>query len=253
MPDNETEIENNTTPAIAIPKTIAAETDAEEYVFIALEKLNLNYEDCQSSFIREKVMPYDTDKSIVVIPKISHKEDENFFIMDANIVVIDHLTHEIVYRYHKSDAWTSDAMQLTDITIDTAPYRLNPSTRAFGIRVSYMGSSRVFPFSETVISLFIPKEDRLVKILDNYPVSLFRGENDMSCVGYSEWTENILMISNRQTNGYNNIISKSTIKTTSYSKINEDDPDCLEKESTEYETDTLYFEDGKYNFVRKGL
>lgn len=216
-----------------------------EYLTIALEKLNISYEDCKSDFITEKILPYDTEKSLIVIPKISHKEDD-FYTMDAYIVIIDHKTHEIVHMYHKDNEWTSDAMQLTGITIDTAPYILNASTRAFGIRLSYLGSSRVSSFSGTFISLFIPEGKKLVKILEDYPVVITRGESGMGCEGYNEWTETFLIMTDKLTNGYKDILAKSTITTTTFKEFNPKESDCDEEQSTEYQTNTICFDAEKY-------
>lgn len=113
-PNIETAIEvDNHQPLI---KTDMAESDIQperdEYITVVLEKLNINDEDCYSEFITEKVLPYDTDKSLVVIPRMSHKEVD-LYTLDAYIVIIDHKTHEIIHMYHKKDEWTSDAIQLT--------------------------------------------------------------------------------------------------------------------------------------------
>lgn len=232
-------------------ETSEEQPEENTYIATALKELNINYEDCHTSYITEKVLPYDTDKSVVVIPKIAEKDEADCYSMDAYIVVIDHHTKEIVHQFYEKKAWTSDAMQFKGITIDTAPYKLNSSVRAFGVKVSYEGSSRVNPYYETLMSLFVPQGKKLVRIMKDYPVSLSRGEFGVGCEGYSENTGTIFIMSEKQTNGYNDIITKGTIETTVY-KNNDEGDDCEENISTEYKTDTIKYQEGKYYFERSG-
>ena len=104
-------------------------------------------------------------KSVLVIPKYDINEQDNeghdYFVLDAYIVVIDNATGKIICKFIEPNAWTSDALMLTGISIDTGLYHLNTTTRAFGIRVDYTGSSRPNPFSETHLSLYVADKNSL--------------------------------------------------------------------------------------------
>ena len=243
----QSELERDSLLLVSQTDTPDEQSDRDDNIITALEQLNIKPEDCNMEYITEKILPYDTDKSAIVIPKISHVEEEDFFTMDAYILVFDHKEKKIVHQFYEKDAWTSDAMKFTGITIDTAPYKLNSSTRAFAVKVSYSGSSRVNPYSETLISLFIPQGKKLVKVMDGYPISTFHGDFGASCEGgTSQDVATIFIMSEQSTNGYKDIITKSTITYTTY------DEDCEESESMEYETDTIRYQEGKYLFERRG-
>ena len=129
--------------------------------------LDLNIEDCYLSLVSQKVMPSDPSKSIIVLPKIVEKEDD-YFILDSYILIVENITGKILSKYfesHTTNNWTSDAIEIESIKVDTAPYNLNKSTRAFGIRVSYSGPSRVNPYSEETLSLFIEREEKIIPVL----------------------------------------------------------------------------------------
>lgn len=151
----------------------------------------------------------------MVIPKISKQEiDEynNYYgVFDSYIVVVNNITKQIINKYYEKDAWTSDAVVLNKITIDTASYILNENKKAFGVRVYYQGSSRVNPYSREDISLFISEKDYLKKILNNYPIYELHGENNGNSKGEYETKQGKLIISNNKTNGFNNIIIKDEI------------------------------------------
>lgn len=217
------------------------------YLDAVLNQLNIKLEDCYEEFITEKALPYSPENTVMVIPRVTQKE-EDFLVMDAYIVVIDNNTKNIINKYYEKDAWTSDAIMLNTISIDTAPYKLNETTRAFGVKLSYANSSRPNPYSESSISLFVPQDNTLVKVLDGYPIYTHHGEWDTMCSGQFESTQTVLIMSGQQTNGYNNITAKSTI-TTEITKPKGDD--CDSEESTENSSETLRFEDGKYQYKKR--
>lgn len=223
-----------------------SEGEASLYLDAVLNQLDIKLEDCYKGFITEKVLPYSTDMTVMVIPKIAHSEDD-FWVLDAYIVIIDNNTKNIVHKFYEKDAWTSDAIMLNSISIDTAPYRLNETIRAFGVRLSYANNSRPNPYSESLLSLFIPDGDKLVRVLKDYPVDTYHGDWDTRCAGEFTSVETVLIMSDKQTNGYNNIIAKGTI-TTEINKPNGDD--CDSEQSSKNTTETLRYEDGQYQFKK---
>lgn len=207
-----------------------------------LQQLHLSTKDCYQDLVVEKVLPYAKTQSVLVIPKIAQQE-EGWVSLDSYILVIDTQTGKILQTYYEPEAWESDAVRLEEIIIDTAPYKVNDSNRAFGIRVRHHGSSGPNPFSEETLSLFIPQGKQLVKILDNFIVATYRGEWDMNCAGEFEEEKKTLIISPTQTNAFFDLISKNQITTTSQTPKGED---CLEKTRQETTTQTLRFTGDKY-------
>ena len=185
-------------------------------------------------------------EGIMVVPEIV-EEGEAFFTLNTHIVVYDNVTNKITHKYFEStmtNGWVSDAIRLDQIKIDPAPYYVDEEKRAFGIRVNYYGSSRVNPYYNQTLSLFVKGEDILKKVLDKYTVELNTGEWDGSCVGEFLDEKKILIMSKNKTNAYVDIIVKNTItKTKNFiSEIG----DCDYKEKVINKTSVLKFDGSKY-------
>lgn len=212
-----------------------------------LKQLQLKREEIREDLFVAKVWPHDPSLSIVVIPKIAQQEDDNYgnssYVLDAYVLLVDKQTGSIRYRFYEAEAWTSDALVLSGIEIDTAPYRLNGSTRAFGIRVSYRGSSQPNPYNQTDLSLFVTKGNILQPVLKNYTIDRFGGEWDTRCAGEFDEMGSVIVMDKAQTNGYQNIILKQKLKHTVNHQVGED---CQEKETIQQKTVVLKYNKQEY-------
>ncbi|MBW1656630.1 PA3715 family protein [Flavobacterium quisquiliarum] len=208
-----------------------------------LKQLKLNESQIRIELFTEKILPYDKNKSVLVIPKYASDIEEGSFVLDAYILVIDNVTGKIIYKFIEPNAWTSDALILTDITIDTGLYYLNKTTRAFGIRADYRTQSQPNPFSETNLSLYIVEKNTLKPVLHNYRVYKYGGEWDMKCDGEFEDIDSTIDIDKLQNNNFNNLIIKTKITKTENTFKNDD---CDSKETIKKETTKLIFDGKQY-------
>jgi len=212
-----------------------------------LKLLNLNRKDIYEELYREKVLPYKTSNTLMVIPKYRVNEPDgygNLYLeLDAYIIIADNLTGKILYQYIDENAWTSDAIVLSDITIDTGIYQLNPENRAFGIRVDYAGSSRPNPYNQTDLSLFISQNNTMKRILKNYPISKFRGEWDTNCAGEFEGISGVISIDKNKNNGLSNLIVKNKIEQTRNIPTKDD---CVEKKTSKLSMVILKYNGKEY-------
>lgn len=212
-----------------------------------LTQLKLNKKDIHEPLYRSKVLPNKTANSVLVIPKYNVNESDeyghDFFVLDAYIVLADNATGKILSHYVEKEAWTSDAMVLSEITIDTGLYQLNEKDRAFGIRVSYSGSSKPNPYYYSDLSLFIVQNNAMKRILKNYQINRASGEWDTRCAGeFEESTGNIDLDKNK-TNGFKNLIIKSKIEHTKSFLVNDN---CEEKVTTKNSIKYLKFNGKEY-------
>lgn len=192
-----------------------------------LKELQIPIGKTKAEFIRSKPMPNDRSKTIVSIPVLATEEDGgSSYTMDAYFLVVESGTGKILQKYYEEGYWESDAVRLEDIGIDTAPYRLNPQTRAFGITSQFVGSSAPNPFSQNTISLFIQQGNTLVKVVDKLVLEQYNGEWDMRCAGVFENKKTRIEVSSIKTNGYADLLLNSeTTNTESFKKGEE----CEEK------------------------
>jgi len=212
-----------------------------------IQQLNLNKQKIKSGLIVSKIQPNNSNETIVVIPEIVGEEDEHFLELNSHVVLVNNTTRKITHKYfesYKTNGWTSDAIELREITIDTAPYNITGDKRAFGIRVYYVGSSRANPYANKTISLFVKSDDTLKKVLHNYDVMDYGGEWDTSCYGEFIDVKSTLIISEEKTNGYFDILVKSKITKT---KNTEDEHgECDSKEKINTEKTVLKFDGSVY-------
>ena len=208
-----------------------------------LEQLNISANEYDYELMAQKQLPYMKSHSVFIIPKIVDKDEYDGKTFDAYILIVENETGKITNKFYEKESWISDAVRLENIEIDTAPYRLNDDTRAFGVRVKYTGSSRANPYASEQISLFIPHEDALVRVLKNYEIAGFRGEWDTNCEGEFTDKKEIFVIGEDKTNGFNNIIVKYTYTTQTNTKV---DDNCIEKEEVEQGKKMLRYTDGEY-------
>lgn len=212
-----------------------------------LNQLKIKTSEVNLELVAQKILPNSKDKTVLVIPKyIVNEQDEyrNFYFeLDAYIVVANNETAEILYKIYQPNAWTSDAVMLTSIEIDTGLYNLNQQTRAFGMRVSYTGSSRPNPYYKTDLSLFITQNDILKQVLSNFVISEFHGEWDTNCVGDFESIKSSIDIDKVQSNGFNNLIIRTTKTQTENILTNED---CVEKNKIVKTTKKLIYNATEY-------
>ncbi|MCD9854413.1 hypothetical protein LUD75_06835 [Epilithonimonas sp. JDS] len=208
-----------------------------------LSQLKLNKKDIHEPLYREKVLPNKPSNTLMVIPKYRVNETDeygNLYLeLDAYIIIADNTSGKILYKYIEPNAWTSDAMALWDITIDTGLYQLNENTRAFGIRASYRNGSQPNPSHNTDLSLYIVQNNTLEQILNNYKIDSAGGEWDTKCAGEFEDSTGHIDIDKNKTNGFKNLIVKSK---TTYTKSISIKDDCVEKVTHKNSTKIL-----KYN------
>lgn len=185
-------------------------------VLSVLKKLGLDPLSVKTDLITSKTNPQTPNEVIIVIPEIVNEEEE-YFELNSHIVIADNRSGKIIQKFFESSQtndWYSDALQLREITLDTAPYRVTDDIRAFGVRVRYVGMSKVNPYESETLSLFVKSADRLKKILDKYAVMDAFGEWDGNCFGEFRDTKNTLIMSNQKSNGFFNILIKSKVTET---------------------------------------
>jgi len=216
-------------------------------ISLVLTQLNLKQEKCKDEFISVKAMPNNKKLSIVVIPEINIEDKEmGSFELHSYILIVNKKTGKIESKFYensKTNEWTSDALRLTNITIDTAPYIIGKDKRAFGIRVHYLGSSKPNPYESETISLFIKNGNKLKRILNKYEINGNFGEWDTNCAGNFTNFNSILLISSALTNNYN--INVKT-KTTKINNFEDKNGECKSTDIKTIRNSKLIFNKNEY-------
>jgi len=206
-----------------------------EIINKAIKFLKVNEKDLLADKICLKVIPNQKEKVIIVVPVISKRYaecgDEPCWDIDNNIVVWNKITKSIESKYTRRNEWSSDAVFLDELKIDTGLYYLNKNTRAFGIRYSYGGSSNVNPFGSHSINLYYFKNKEIIEVLHDFELERLNGESSGGCAnGSYETAKSVFIFSDKLTTKFNDITVKTKFKDYTY------DADCykeiIKKEST---------------------
>ncbi len=131
-----------------------------------------------------RVWPADTRLTLIAVPLLGPEEaNGDGQAGDLDILVIDSNTLQARAALRLADAVSSDAIRVDGIYLDTARYRLDADTRAFGVRVTRSGSSRANPFGEEQLQLFVHDGSRLQAITNPIVMQSNGGEWDTNCTG----------------------------------------------------------------------
>jgi len=168
--------------------------------------------------------------------------------LDLSVWSADESTSLATYR--QTAAFSTDAIELESVELDTARYKLTPKLRAFGVRAMFRGSSSVNPLNETVLSLYVKEGNNLRPVLDRLVVYRFSGEWDGNCAGDRGTTVRTIEMGKTNSHGYADLIVKSV--TTGLT--GEGPPDTCEIKTTNYkpELTTLHY-DGKSYVLPNGF
>jgi hypothetical protein len=197
-----------------------------------LLQLKLNKSEIKEDLCVEKRISQNDQTSIWVIPKFTKGEkgqfDEDYFMLDAYILIVENVSGKIISRFFESEDWVSEGVSvLSGIEIDTAPYKLDFQNRGFGIRVYHQGASRANPSNDVYFSLFLQDGNSIKKILDEQLIERYTGEWDTNCVGKFEITDSTIIIGDKISKGFYNILIKQTVREVKNLLISDD---CVEKE-----------------------
>lgn len=210
-----------------------------------IKQLSLDGSKIYRRLLVTKVKPNHPEETIMVIPEFTEgNEDESFFELNCHIVIVNTTSGIITHKYIEKGL-TSDALQLSEITIDTAQYLVSNDIRAFGITIFYYANSKGSPYSNKTLSLFVTSGDSLKKILNHFNIMEYSGEWDGFCYGAFTNIKNTLVMSKETSNGYFDMIVKSKI--TKINTIEDDAGDCESKETLTTSNKTLTFDGNSYN------
>lgn len=195
-----------------------------------------------------KVLPNDPGKSIVALTSLGSQtvdaEDPSMGDYDLNLFIVKTGSHQVYSRYSEKKAYTSDAVRFNGLDIDTGRYVLAPGVRAFGVRASHSGSSRVNPYGETTLKLFVHKRGRLQQVLVGLVVDQSRGESDGNCAGEFAALHRTIDMGSGRSHGFSDLIVRSTVTASTNKLINNECVEIPQKPLTQ--NMTLHFDGEKY-------
>lgn len=197
-----------------------------------------------------KVWPANEALTIAALPLPQKDNNDNVGTDDLEVLVADSASGTVIAHQFRKSAIAYDAIRLDSIALDTARYQLAPGNRAFGVRVTYEGSSRVNPYGVTALSLYTIEGQRLRTVLDNLAVSESSGDWDGNCAGTFNDTTRTLDIGAAGKEGFSTLkIAEKSVDRVNKAVGN----DCKESQNAAKRANiTLEYRNGQYG-VPKGM
>jgi len=153
-----------------------------------------------------KTWPYRPELTLAAVPlSEAAPANEGEVRGDVEVMAVDTATGEPVARLVEEGMAFADAVQFDDVSLDTARYDLKPGLRAFGVKVTHSGSSRIFPYADEVLRLYTLQGATLVRVLDGLIVSVSTNENDGNCNGVGETTSRSITLGQPGRGGYRDL------------------------------------------------
>jgi hypothetical protein len=171
----------------------------------SLQELNLDWIRFKTHLIAVQKLSSWPEEVLIVLPRIK-QEDAHYLEVKPQLVLVNtenaKVTHTFYEKATEAPFWTSDAVRLDQISIDVVPYPISDEANAYGIQARYTGSSRVNPYQQETLSLFVKSGDSLKRILHDYEVVDAGGEWDGECEGVFHETKKTISPSRNTSQGY---------------------------------------------------
>ncbi len=133
---------------------------------------------------------------------------------DLQLAVLDRKGGQVLASYRQPAAFVSDAIRLDSLKLDTGRFQLAPQVRAFGVRAAFSGSSRVNPFDQVWLNLYVREGNTLRPVMEKFLAYSYSGEWDGQCTGQRVETTRTLDIARTRSQGYADLIVRSVSVTT---------------------------------------
>lgn len=197
-----------------------------------------------------KPWPANPALTLAALPLQATDGTDGTKVYDLDILVADSASGTVIAHLYWPAAIESDAIRLSSISFDTARYRLSPDNRAFGVRITHEGSSRVSPYELTSLSLFTVDGQTLRAVLDRLIIEQSVGEWDGRCAGEFDRTSRTIDMGPPGRDGFASLkISEKSTKTTDTLKNDE----CVSKDKAAGQSSIVIdYRNGRYG-IPKGM
>jgi hypothetical protein len=213
--------------------------DTNDLEKVVIEQLNINPN--RINFITNKEWGNSSNEIIIVFGEIEYDNSEDVvgddYGLTSHILIVNAITGKITYHYSensKKNGWTSNAIFISEISIDTTLFKLTDSEVTFGIKSFFRSNSQPNPYSSTYLSLYTIKDGSIKKVLNNLVLDESSGiVNVNTCYADIQTQKKDITVLEATTSGYHDIQIKNTISNSIFGPNSEGDCEDVEKSRVE--------------------
>ena len=201
------------------------------------------------SFIECKMWPEDPTRYIVAIASfqdhsaLASPENNEADFYDLTVLLLKNTSDQVVARLVQKRAFSSDAIQLTGIAIDSAPYKLAPGQRAFGVRARFANNSSFNSWEHEQLNLYLAQGTELRQILGSLLTAQKLYEKVDECQEALTDRSRHLIVAPHSTLGKADLILKEKVL---IDKSSIQKGQCVSKKSVVSKSTTLRFDGQNY-------
>lgn len=180
-----------------------------------LESLNIEQSRIMKSHVMDSVIPFDTTKSLLTLP-VKRTDDNSAY--DLHLILLNKSSKAVCGHYVDSaKIVVSKKKNITNMKYDFANFKLNNSTRAFGVRISDSTATDIFMMKNEFMTLYVIDKDKINKVLDNVLISSVNDQwNLQNCEGDHFSETKIIVMSRKKkkkATDYRDLIIKNRVVT----------------------------------------
>lgn len=218
--------------------------------FTTRDRQIITFDDASPQRAICRVWPARPELTLAAVPLMSDEQTDYDHTGDLELLVLDSATLAVRQRLHLPNRMSDDAFRITRLTLDTARWKVAPDQIAFGLHIVRDGSSRVNPFREDALSLYVIENNQLRTLLPGIILEDNSGEWDGMCAGEFNDIKRTLAIGASSHKGYADIrVSEKSVASTAYIDAN---GECTAKDKPGKASWTLHY-DGNQYVVPKSL
>lgn len=207
-------------------------------------------------FITSKEGTTHRNETVVVIGEVEYDaseetEGDDAYGLISHVLLVHSVTGKIKHHFSetsKENGWTSDAIYITDISVETTNFFLTKNEVAFGVKTTFRSGSQSNPYRFTTLSLYIEDDNSIKKVLDNLTVEEYSGVvnvNTNACYADIKNEAKEFLVLASSTNGYFDIQVKNTIYTSVFERDATGECEPVEKSKVE-KISTLRYNNAQY-------
>lgn len=191
-----------------------------------------------------------TGMAILLKPYLyeSAKNSERYFGMV--VAVVDEKTGKVLSSINEERLMVVDAIEPSDIDIDTANYSIWPGGLAFDIRTTRRNYSDAAPMRQESMNMYIIDHGSLGKVIDSLLVSSSHGEGNPDCEFSGVEDTAIISVLTNMTKGYYDL--RERIKT-NHTKYIKNESECKKTSTPTIATDYILKFNGTSYEIPKAL
>jgi hypothetical protein len=149
-----------------------------------------------------KPWPQKPGYDIVTKPYVYQITTDSERYLGMVAAIVDDRSGEVRAMIDDKRLMVIDAIEPSQVSIDTANYSIKPGALAFGVRIIRQNHSLAIPIREELMNMYVFEEAGLRKVINALLTNSRRGEGDGNCDYSGLETTSSLMVLNTTTNGY---------------------------------------------------